>query len=102
MNKPTLPLPVAWKIGVEIELMAPLGRSRLDLAQALAAQSGGRVQRFFHPQSEPSQVTGAPVFENLTLGFKVLDAQGQLLASCVDDLTLQKDLVRQRMPRPNW
>lgn len=95
-------MPLKWQIGVEIELLAPLGRSRLDLAQALAEQCGGRVQRFFHPQSEPSQVAGAPVFENLTLGFNVLDAQGQLVASCVDDLTLQKDLVRQRLPRSGW
>ncbi|WP_022953720.1 amidoligase family protein [Leucothrix mucor] len=102
MSKVAEPVQLAWKIGIEVELLAPLGRSRLDLAQALADQCGGHVQRFFHPQSEPSQVAGAPVFENLTLGFKVLDAQGQLVANCVDDLTLQKDLVRQRLPRPDW
>lgn len=102
MNKERSPVRLAWKIGVEIELLAPLGRSRLDLAKALAKEFGGSVERFFHPQSEPSQVEGAPVFENLTLGFKVLDADGQLVASCVDDLTLQKDLERKHLPRPNW
>lgn len=91
-----------WKIGVEIELLAPVGRSRYDLAVAIAEQSGGNVQRFFHPQSEPSQVEGAPVFENLTLGFEVINNNGELVAHCVDDLTLQKDLQRHCAPCEGW
>lgn len=93
---------LSWKIGVEIELLAPIGRSRYNLALALAEQSGGTVRRFFHPQSEPSKVEGAPVFENLTLGFKVTDTEGQLLAQCVDDLTLQQDLQRNRASQAGW
>lgn len=94
---------VPWKLGVEIELLAPPGRSRQDLAVAIATHTtGAQVRRIFHPQGEPSKVPGTPVFENLTLGFVVEDAQGNMLAQCVDDLTLQDDLDRQHPPRPGW
>jgi len=91
-----------WNIGVELELLAPTGLSRRDLAQALAEQRGGSVRRIFYPQAEPSKVPGQPVFESLTLGYQALDAQGQLIASCVDDLTLQNDLLKQTPPLPGW
>lgn len=45
---------------------------------------------------------GRPVFHNLTLGFRVLDGQGRWLASCVDDLTLQHDLMRSAPPCQGW
>jgi hypothetical protein len=93
---------LSWKIGVEIELMAPPGRSRADLAARVARRLGGRVQRFFHPQSEPSKASGQPIFENLTLGFEVIDADGRRLAACVDDLTLQHGLDRRAGPRDGW
>lgn len=91
-----------WKTGFEIELMAPPGLSRLDLAQAVSSRVGGTVERFFHPQSEPSAVEGRPVFENLTPGFRVRDGQGAWVASFVDDLTLQRDLDRERAPLEGW
>lgn len=91
-----------WRLGVEIELLAPKGTSRRDLAEAIANAHGGSVRRFFHPQSEPSKVPGTPTFHNLTLGFEVVDERGDRLASCVDDLTLQSDLVRQHPPQPGW
>lgn len=91
-----------WKTGLEIELMAPPGLSRRDLAEATAARIGGTVERFFHPQSEPSAVEGRPVFENLTPGFRVRDGQGVWVASFVDDLTLQRDLDRERAPLAGW
>lgn len=90
------------KIGLEIELMAPPGKSRKDLAEAIACHLGGNVRRFFHPQGEPSKVPNTPVFENLTLGFLVEDQQGNTLAQCVDDLTLQDDLRQEHPPRPGW
>lgn len=43
-----------------------------------------------------------PVFHNLTLGFEVLDGQGKRVAQCVDDLTLQADLVRETPPVAGW
>lgn len=102
MGEPALAVTLEWKTGFEIELMAPSGLSRRDLAEATAARVGGTVERFFHPQSEPSAVEGRPVFENLTPGFRVRDGQGAWVASFVDDLTLQRDLERERAPRAGW
>ncbi|MED5370673.1 MAG: amidoligase family protein [Myxococcota bacterium] len=90
------------RLGWELELMAPQGRSRRDLAQALARQLGATVHRIWLPQSEPSLVPGQAVFENLTLGFELRDASGQWLLRCVDDLTLQAGLDRQAPPVPGW
>lgn len=93
---------INWRIGVEIELLAPRGKSRLDLAEAIRHRYQGSIQRFFHPQSEPSKVPGAQIFHNLTLGYTVLDANQVRVAQCVDDLTLQADLHRQAKPKPGW
>jgi len=91
-----------WKKGFEIELMAPHGRSRRDLAKRIADRADGRVRTVFYPQSEPSLVPGMPVFENLVLGFEVLDGAGQRIALCVDDLTLRHGLNPQAAPVPGW
>jgi hypothetical protein len=91
---------LTWKMGFEVELMAPPGGSRADLAERVARRLGGRARRLFHPQSEPAP--GRPAFENLTLGFEVVDADGRRLAAFVDDLTLQHGLDRQAAPRPGW
>jgi hypothetical protein len=93
---------LTWKSGFEIELLAPPGASRADLATRVAARVGGSVRRFFHPQSEPSAVPGTPVFENLTLGFEVIDAAGARVAAFVDDLTLQADLEKRAAPKDGW
>lgn len=91
-----------WKIGFEIELMAPRGLSRQDLAESIASANDAGVRRVFHPQSELSQVPGTPLFHNLTLGFEVIDRQGILIARCVDDLTLINDLDKTHEPQPGW
>lgn len=91
-----------WKKGFEIELLAPRGHSRRDLADHIARRVGGEVRTCFYPQSEPSLVPGLPVFENLVLGFDVRDANGERVALLVDDLTLQADLDRQAAPLPGW
>ena len=91
-----------WKIGLEIELMSPVGLSRKDLAESIAQKYDGSVHRIFYPQSEPSQVPGTQVFQNLTLGFEVFNQQGDLIVRCVDDLTLQDDLDKAQQPRPGW
>lgn len=92
---------MTWKIGVEIELLAPKGLSRLSLAERLAGP-GGEVRRFFLEQSEPSLVPGQKVFHNLTLGFEARDRFGRPVAKCVDDLTLQSDLDRSMASAPGW
>src|SRR5687768_1884483 len=93
---------IDWTIGVEIELLAPKGSSRKTLAEHYARRAGGTVVAFFHPQSELTAVPDTPVFENLTLGFEARDAQGALIAKCVDDLTLVDDLERETPPKPGW
>lgn len=91
-----------WKSGFEIELLAPRGRHRADLAHAIAARVHGQVKKGFYPQSEPSLAPGVPVFENLILSFEALDPSGQRLALCVDDLTIKADLDRNAPPPPGW
>ncbi|MCK5871454.1 MAG: amidoligase family protein [Methylococcales bacterium] len=91
-----------WKIGVEIELLAPKGLSRRDLAIAIAQQQGGIVRPFFHPQIEPSKVSGQALFNNLTQAFEVLDNNGKMLAQCVDDLTLQADCDKSHPAQTGW
>ncbi len=93
---------INWKIGIEVELLAPPRTSRLDLAQAISNHYQGSIRPFFHPQSEPSKVPGTPIFHNLTIGYEVLDAHQNLIAKCVDDLTLQADLNRHASPQPGW
>ncbi len=91
-----------WKKGFEIELLAPRGRSRRDLADHIARRASGEVRTCFYPQSEPSLVPGLPVFENLVLGFDVSDANDERIALLVDDLTLQADLDKRAAPLPGW
>lgn len=93
---------LTWKMGFEIELMAPKGVTRRDLAYRIAASHGGRVRRFFHPQSEPSKVKGLPTFDNLTPGFEAVDSVGKPIASFVDDVTLQDGLDKRMPPPPGW
>ncbi len=93
---------INWKVGFEIELLAPRGLSRRDLAIAIGDAHDAAVQACFHPQAELSEVPGAPVFENLTLGYDVLDSDGERIARCADDLTLQADLDRSASPKPGW
>lgn len=45
---------------------------------------------------------GKPVFHNLTLGYRVLNGESRWVASFVDDLTLQHDLIRSAPPLPGW
>ncbi len=93
---------IDWKIGVEIELLAPRGASRETLARRVAERVGGTATRIFHEESELSAVPGQPVFANLTLGHRVTDARGCWLASFLDDLTLQHDLDKRHVPQPGW
>jgi hypothetical protein len=90
------------RIGFEIELMAPPGVSRRTLALDLAARHGGRVRPVWHHDSEPSLVPGLGRFLHLTQGFEVRRADGGLLCTLVDDITLVDDLDPRAAPRPGW
>lgn len=94
--------PINWKTGFEIELIAPVAKSRRDLANTIAANHDGTVKTIFYPQSEPSKAAGIQVFENLVLGFEVLNANGARIALCVDDLTIISDLDFHAKSKPGW
>jgi len=92
-----------WKVGFEIELLAPRGLNRRDLASEVAnQQAGAKVAPAFLPQAEFSLVKDAPIFENLTLAYDALNADGNLLARFADDLTLIVGLDRNASPKPGW
>ena len=90
------------RTGLEIELMAPAGLSRHSLALDLADRCGGRVQRVWHRDSEPSMVPGLGRFLHLTQGFEVLRADGTLLCTLVDDVTLLDGLDLRAPAPPGW
>lgn len=93
---------IRWKVGFEVELVAPRGRSRRDLAVAVAESCGGTVRPTFHLDAEPSQVPKLGVFHHLTPAFEVLSARRQTVATVVDDVTLQADLDPGRPGAPGW
>ena len=90
------------RTGFEVELMAPPGRSRLDLARDLAGRHGGRVRPVWHHDSEPSLVPGLGRFLHLTQGFEVLRGDGTQLCTLVDDVTLIAGLDRGAEGPPGW
>lgn len=101
----TAPAPhpgLASRAGFEVELLAPRGASRADLAAELAARTGGAVRRTFHVDTETSARAGIAAFWHLTPGFEVRDRDGTLLCSLVDDVTIVADLDRRAAPVPGW
>jgi hypothetical protein len=90
------------RVGFEIELLAPRGATRADLAHAVAFAVGGEVALAFHRDSEPSAVPGMGAFRHLTPSFDVLDAEGRPVCSVVDDVTIVADLDVRAAPMPGW
>lgn len=91
-----------WKVGFEIELVAPKGRSRLDLARRVAARTGGTIRSIFHAQAELTSIAGKPAFQNLTPGFEVVGQDGEVVARFVDDLTLLDGFDLRALSLPGW
>lgn len=90
------------RIGFEVELLAPRGRSRADLARAVAGAVGGAVVPAFHRDSEPSAVPGMGVFRHLTPRFDVVDAERRGVCSIVDDVTVVEGLDPRAAALPGW
>jgi hypothetical protein len=90
------------RTGFEIELLAPAGLSRRRLARELATRCGGQVRPVWHHDSEPSLVPGLGRFLHLTQGFEVRRADGDLLCTLVDDITLKRDLDPRIPPPAGW
>lgn len=90
------------RLGVEVELIAPPGTTRADLAEALASGIGGSTERFLQIDAEPSKLEGTALFHNLTPGIRVIDDAGSVVGWVVDDITLQNDLERTAAPVEGW
>lgn len=88
------------RTGVEIELLAPEGASRDDLAEVLAGRARGTTEAFWHVDGEPSLVPGIPFFRHLTRGLVVRDAAGRETCRLVDDITIRQDLDPRAPARP--
>jgi hypothetical protein len=95
-------LPLRRRSGFEVELMAPAGLSRRNLAQDLADRCGGRIRPVWHHDSEPSLVPGLGRFLHLTQGFEVHRADGSPVCTLVDDVTLIAGLDPRAAPAPGW
>ena len=91
-----------WPIGVEVELLAPVGLTRKDLAEHTARKLSGHVRPFWHPQVEPSKVPGMHIFHNLTPGFHIVNAQEERIASYVGDLTIVDELDKTHPAKEGW
>lgn len=95
----------AWltpRLGFEVELLAPRGRSRRDLAEAIAERIGGDTRSVFHRDTELSLVAGRPVFHHLTKGYEVYGRSGELRCRLVDDVTIVDDLDPTAGPKDGW
>ncbi len=86
-----------WKTGFEIELLAPRGFSRFDLADAVAHKSGGKAERSFYHLPERDNTS-----DTLVLGYNAYDAKGDLVARFVDDLAIQEDLDQTATATDGW
>lgn len=93
---------IGWKCGFEIELLAPAGLTRADLAAAYAASIGSTSRRLFYPQAEPRVGSEGAAFETLTLGYAVPATGLGGGARFVDDLTIRADLDRNAPAVPGW
>ena len=91
-----------WKQGYEIELMAPKGKSRCDLAKSMAHRLRGRFEPIFYPQSEKWEKGLTSAFETLTPGFRIVDHSGRTFGLLVDDITLRHDLNKDAAETPGW
>lgn len=90
------------RIGIEVELVGPVGASRADLAEAIAAKVGGDVRENWHLDSEPSAHDSIKVFHHMTPAFDVVDRAGELVVRIVDDITIRKDLDTQAVSQAGW
>ncbi|MBL8922240.1 MAG: amidoligase family protein [Myxococcaceae bacterium] len=78
-------------MGLELELLAPPSQSRVTFARALARRVKGRVEYGFKYWSEGTLAGGRPLCR-LSLAARVLERDGRVLATLVDDNTLHGGL----------
>ena len=79
------------RVGLEVELLAPPGKTRFDLARALAKQAGGALRLAFKYHGQGTLPDGRPDCQ-LSPAAKVM-VRGKWFASVVDDPTILDDLA---------
>lgn len=79
------------RVGLELELLGPEGHSRVTFARALARRVKGRVEYGFKYFSEGALPDGRPLCR-LSLATRVVEPDGRVLASVVDDNTVREGL----------
>lgn len=79
-----------WRVGLELELLAPDGKSRDDLARLLAKKAGGALRFGLKYHGAGTLEDGRPDC-HLTPASRV-DVKGKWLASFVDDVTILDEL----------
>lgn len=79
------------RVGLEVELLAPPGKTRFDLARALAKLAGGALRLSFKYHGQGTLPDGRPDCQ-LSPAAKVL-VRGKWFASIVDDPTILDDLA---------
>lgn len=80
------------RVGLELELLTPPRRTRVDVATALARRLNGRVEYGFKYFSEGRLTDGRPLCQ-LSLAARIVDHAG-VLATLVDDNTLRDGLSK--------
>ena len=78
-------------VGLELELLAPSGKTRFDLARALAKQAGGALRLSFKYHGQGVLPDGRPDC-HLTPGARVV-VDGEWFCSLVDDPTIVDELA---------
>ena len=78
-------------VGLEVELLAPQGKTRFDLARALAKLAGGALRLSFKYHGQGTLPDGRPDCQ-LSPAAKVM-VRGKWFASVVDDPTIIEDLA---------
>ncbi len=81
------------RVGLELELLAPRGRTRVDVARALARRFGGHVEHGFKYYSEGKLLGGRPLCR-LSHAARVVERGGRVLVAVVDDNTIREGLGR--------
>ena len=79
-------------MGLELELLTPKGHTRVSFARALARRVKGQVQFGFKYFSESTLPDGRPLCR-LSLAARIVERDGRVLATLVDDNTIRAGLA---------
>lgn len=79
-------------MGLELELLTPKGHTRVSFARALARRVKGRVEFGFKYFSEGTLPDGRPLCR-LSLAARVVEPDGRVLVTLVDDNTIRDGLA---------